>query len=433
MNSYHAWISGPKGRLAPAEQAKLWALRKVLQKEGGASDQYQWMASQVSLLGGGHPTRQAVAQFFARVDADKKWYPGKREPGQGRPQQLTKKKRSIIARSAMSLKRRKVEPSYDNVIAQCPHACVNPSTGRPFSRNIINQVLTSDCYDNRPSKPWRFQFSQRRRPLTQMQMAQRLAWARRLLRENHSAEWYCRNIIWADICSKIIPGNQRKANEQDLLGRSKKKRLISSDARSESQNMGGTLMAAKQCSYGDTRVYFYVVMTRGQINVHTFTDVGNFPGETQDGAAKCVNQLPQMLTSMLGPTTRKPRMLFTDRGPGFYHRGQGVVTGDYDLARRQHGYGLWAGTNATSGPHAQPPDIADVLLHETAISWFRARIDKSAAMLKTPWEETPKQLAKRFRAAVRDVNATCDVEGLCSSFPKRLAALVKAKGDRLRS
>ena len=148
---------------------------------------------------------------------------------------------------------------------------------------------------------------------------------------------------------------------------------------------------------------------------------------------KCVNQLPQMLTSMLDPTTRKPRMLFTDRGPGFYHRGQGVITEDYDLARRQHGYGLWAGTNATSGPHAQPPDIADVLLHETTISWFRARIEKSAAMLKTPWEETPKQLAKRFRAAVRDVNATCDVEGLCSSFPKRLAALVNAKGDRLRS
>ena len=113
---------------------------------------------------------------------------------------------------------------------------------------------------------------------------------------------------------------------------------------------GGTLMAAKQCSYGDTRVYFYVVMTRGQINAHTFTDVGNFPGDTQDGAAKCVNQLPQMLTSMLGPTMRKPMMLFTDRGPGFYHRGQGVITGDYVLARRQHGYGLWAGTNANSGP-----------------------------------------------------------------------------------
>ena len=100
MNSYHAWISGPKGRLAPAEQAKLWALRKVLQKEGGASDQYQWMASQVSLLGGGHPTRQAVAQFFARVDADKKWYPGKREPGQGRPQQLGEARRGSARRGA---------------------------------------------------------------------------------------------------------------------------------------------------------------------------------------------------------------------------------------------------------------------------------------------------------------------------------------------
>ena len=62
MISYHAWINGPKGRLAPIEQAKLWALRKVLQKEGGACDQYQWMAMQVTLLGGGGQARRGAAR-----------------------------------------------------------------------------------------------------------------------------------------------------------------------------------------------------------------------------------------------------------------------------------------------------------------------------------------------------------------------------------
>ena len=153
------WLRGLKGRLAPVEQAKLWALRPVMKKQGDDGTNYQWMALQVTLCGGGHPTRQAVAKFFAKVDGDKKWYPGKRDPGQGRPEQLTKSKRLAIARSAMALKRRKVEPSYGNVIAQCPQASTNPSTGRPFSRNVINRVLTSDCFDNRPSKPWRFQFA----------------------------------------------------------------------------------------------------------------------------------------------------------------------------------------------------------------------------------------------------------------------------------
>ena len=60
----NAWLNGPKGRLAPVEQAKLWALRKVSQKSSGDSVQYQWMAMQVSLVGGGHPTRQAVAKFL---------------------------------------------------------------------------------------------------------------------------------------------------------------------------------------------------------------------------------------------------------------------------------------------------------------------------------------------------------------------------------
>ena len=41
------------------------------------------------------------------------------------------------------------------------------------------------------------------------------------------------------------------------------------------------------------------------------------------------------------------------------------------------------------------------------------------------------QFAGRLNAAVRDVNYTCDVRGVCEGFPSQLRALARAKGDRL--
>ena len=45
--------------MPPVELAKLWALRVVLMKQGEKWDQYQWMGEQVTLVGGGHPSRDA--------------------------------------------------------------------------------------------------------------------------------------------------------------------------------------------------------------------------------------------------------------------------------------------------------------------------------------------------------------------------------------
>ena len=50
--------------MAPIEQAKLWALRTILRKQGEDDDKYAWMATQVRVVGGGHPGREAVRQFF---------------------------------------------------------------------------------------------------------------------------------------------------------------------------------------------------------------------------------------------------------------------------------------------------------------------------------------------------------------------------------
>ena len=431
MSLADQWLRAQNGYLPAIEQAKLWALRAVMRKMGEDVTQYQWMAAQVRLVGGGHPTRQAVHKFFTRVDGDPDWYPGKRHNVGGRPRALTSAKRKRIAHSAMALKRRNMEPCYMAVKAQCPAALHNPTTGKPFSRTVINQVLTTDCYDHVPSKPWRFVYGPRRRPLTPPMMELRLKWARRLRRHGESAEWFHDNVIWADISSKVIPASRQKALEQDKFGRSKRKRLISPDARHASRHFAGTATAEKQCSQGDTRVWFFVALAHGRLGVHTFTDVSSFPGETQAGAAMCIERLPRMLTRMLGRNVRKPDILFTDRGPGFYNRRYGGITGDYEAACNHHGFTLWAGHNANVGPRSQPADIADMLLHETATSWIRAGLAKTGASLREPWTETPVEFGARMSEVIQTVNATCDVSGLCMQFPKRLLALIKTKGDRI--
>ena len=101
------------------------------------------MASKVKVVGGGHPQGEAVRQFFLRVDKDPQWHPGKRGEV-GRPKELTGHKRHIIAKSMMAKKKAKIEPCYEAVLEHCPNASINPTTGRPFSQNAINDVLTTE-------------------------------------------------------------------------------------------------------------------------------------------------------------------------------------------------------------------------------------------------------------------------------------------------
>ena len=75
-------------------------------------------------------------------------------------------------------------------------------------------------------------------------------------------------------------------------------------------------------------------------------------------------------------------------------------------------------------------DVADVVLHETAISWLRSEEEESRPV--APWNETPEELEKRLQQAVARINKDFDVRGLCMEFPDRLHDLAKKTyGDRL--
>ena len=391
------------------------------------------MASQVTLADGEHPGRDAVRQFFERVDkAGSDWYPGYSSGSKrGRPLEMTPAKRRAIATSMMAAKKRGLLPCYDTALDLAPKATTNEATQKSFSRTKINEVLTEDCFDDDADEPWSFRFGSKRRALGVEDREARVGWSKRLRKEGHTAAWYRDNTVWVDICSKVIPGNPQKALDQNLSARNKKKRLMSPGAAHKSENLGGSSTADKQCSFGDTRVFFFVALTRGVFGVKVFTEIEEYPGETPEGARILVKCLPALLTKMLGRDAKKPRTIFSDRGPGFYHRRWGTITGDYETACRAGGFKPWAGTNSKQGPRAQPPDVGDVLLHETAISWLR-RTEEKTRPRKT-WEETPDEFSKRLQKGVSHINKEFNVRGLCMEFPERLRALEHdTKGDRLR-
>ena len=129
---------------------------------------------------------------------------------------------------------------------------------------------------------------------------------------------------------------------------------------------------------------------------------------------------------MLGSNAPLPRTVFTDRGTGMYSA-QGRVVHKYADALAEAGFKLYWGRDAAK----QAPDMPDLLLHETAVSWFRLRMRKERPEV-LPWNETQEQWAKRARKAIAYINQEYDVAGLCREFPQRLEDVVDGEGERLR-
>ena len=114
------WKGGRPGTLSPLMQAKAWGLSEARVPQVD-------IAAKLEKIGGGHPTKSAVCKLLERIKGDPEWYPGKRpEAAYGPKPVLRGAKRRQVAASAMTLKRRGVDPTYALVVAQCPEALVSP-------------------------------------------------------------------------------------------------------------------------------------------------------------------------------------------------------------------------------------------------------------------------------------------------------------------
>ena len=428
-----AWKHAPDGYLSPYEQLKACVLYDVLAVMGhqlpyGLRDgkpNCQWIADRLRVSGKGvkHPTRQSVKDLVDKMRGDPDWFPGKTSGVKRGPTPLlTSAKRRAIAKSMMSAKAKGSEPSYNLSLTRCPIATTNPLTDLPFSEKYIRRVFTEDCYDNSPEHPWRFQRCLQKTWIPVQVREERLAFANRELGELRPGVWYFNNLILFGPNSTIIPSGPKNAADQDQAALPSM-RYISDDAKGYSRNLKGPDYAKKQAGWGDKRYRWVLALSRGRVGV-TVMDEGW--GEDAESMAIFVKKLPKLLDTMLGRGVPKPKVLYSDRGAGMYVPRTGQATGPYAEAVEALGFRLYGGFDNKK----QPPDLADILLHETAVSHVQKRLCQTRP--RKPWLETHRQFTARVQRVVKEVDKSVDLVGLCCEYPTRLRALVEKKGDRLR-
>ena len=74
--------------------------------------------------------------------------------------------------------------------------------------------------------------------------------------------------------------------------------------------------------------------------------------------------------------------------------------------------------------------MPDILPHETAVAWTRHYLKKHP-LPKGDLDGMEVALRRTLAEGATFINENYDVEGLHSSFPKRVAELIRLKGDRL--
>ena len=237
------WLQAPSGRLCPWAQAKALGLREAAKEVFAEDDWLGWIAARVSKVGGEHPTRSALHQFFEKVDSDPDWFPGKHNGNKRGPVPLlTPGKRRCISESAMAAKRVGDEPSVEAVLHACPKATYNPKTKQPFSPNTIRSVFKQNCYDFDSDHPWQFQTPLQKVFVSQPVREHREAMAKYLMKDTPDPAWWSQHVVWFDPCRSIIPGSQ---NQYDKMRQACKghRQWVSEDARQYSANLRGPAYA----------------------------------------------------------------------------------------------------------------------------------------------------------------------------------------------
>ena len=421
------WVSGKTGALSPWAQAQVWALSKLAKEKKVKLSQAE-IAKSVVKVGGGHPNQQTISALLAEF-LDESWYPGKREDSaatRGPKRQMTGQKQQAISRAAKALKRDGVEPSVPAVIERCPTATKNPRTNAPFDKNMILNVFRTQCFDDGAEQPWGHIPPYMKTALPPEQVQLRLAWGKAEQRKGRDASWYFRNVIWMDPCSSVLSEAPKTSFDEHQATYTKGKRWISPDKRATSRNLQASPYATKHCRNGDKRVWWFVVVARGSVQFKVMEDGWRQNG---DGMATMVSHLDGILRKMVGRDGRLPRVVVTDRGPGFFQTSTGHVTQDYQNALTRGGFRLWAGDDASR----QPADMPDLFPHETAVAWTRKYLKDHPLQKGRGLESLRKQLVSTLSDCADHINKNYDVDGLSRCFPRRVKALVDAKGERLRS
>ena len=387
-----AWRGGKDGTLSALEQARAWALREAWTEFKSHTDygMLSFICSKVMKVNGGRPSVSAISQLFERVDADAEWFPGKitREV-YGPAPIFNGTKRSTVARSAMAMKARGEEPTYASVLAANPLALKNPQTGELASKSTVYDILKTMCYDDSdsPHDTWTHLTRHSATALRADIIDHRLRWQQWMTELNHQPAWYFKHLVWTDFCSSILPRSEKRHQEMKLA-RKGKKGWGSQATKKDSKNLKGNTSSLKQKSHDSIKIWWAPILARGKLHVEVFGE--GFPGEKEEGAAVLVSKLRSAINIRF-PGDDQPDIVFVDRGPGFWNVMGGNITKGFKRALQENGLRTLYGDDGWR----QPGKLADVLLHETAVSWIRSREQK--CRVSCPWTENVADFTARLK------------------------------------
>ena len=239
-------------------------------------------------------------------------------------------------------------PSVSAVLVSCPKATLNPETTEPFSAKVVLEVFRTRCYDEDPQHPWTYAHPKHKTSLNPDLKEARWEWAKVMLAFSHHAGWYFRHVVWFDPCYTIVPGRPKTMYDQQQHSFGKAQRWMSGDKEStaKSVNLRTSPYTNKTTQWGDAKVWWFLVLARGKVHIHV---VGKGWQQDPAGQAQMVEALPKVLKKMLGAGPH-PDVVFTDRGPGFYHPSSGTICPDYYSALEKHGFKPWQASRP-SGNH----------------------------------------------------------------------------------
>ena len=416
-----AWRDGRGNELPALSQARAWALREAWKEfKDTEYGMLKFIADKVDC------TPSGISQLLQKIDSDAEWFPGKTARRTfGPPSVISATCQNAVAQSAMAKRKKGEEVTYESLVASNPNALCNPNTGEPVGKKRVYAILKERCYDDAddPEDTWGHHACWSKHALTESQMANRLQWAIAFKAEDRTAQWMFTYVVWTDICNSLIPTSEKRAMEMRLAVKGKKG-WRSKKTKLQSKSLRGQHETIKQKGYGAVRVWWAPILTRGKLHIEFLG--ADFPGETPEGAAILVARVRAALNIRFQAAASAPKLLFTDRGQGFFIKNSGKITPEYKAALAEHSLKAYYGDDAS----VQPGKMGDVLLHETAVSWIRYR--ERRCRIAKPWEETMEEVVTRMKGIVQKINDDLDVEGLCRQFPRRVQELIDAEGDRLR-
>ena len=100
-----------------------------------------------------------------------------------------------------------------------------------------------------------------------------------------------------------------------------------------------------------------------------------------------------------------------------------------DEALKKHGFRAFAGEDAKW----QPPDLAEVFMHETVAAWVNAYFRKFPAKKTGKLEQNRRSTLDGLKKCERYINKHFNVSQLCRDMPKRVDMVVRAGGDRIHA